>query len=113
MTRSDGRLQLVSALVFVLVFLGPVGTVLGQAPKPSPPPVPVPDVERRSEEEARALIAKSGLAVGAITRVPHNTPEGTVIDQRPSAGMHVARGTAVALKLSTGPPRTKIPDVIH
>lgn len=95
------------------------GTVISQKPKPGdelkkggsvdivlaapPSTVAVPDVTNLSESQASQEIENAGLAVGGTEQKFSSTvPEGNVIKTRPPANEEVARGSSVALIVSSG-----------
>ncbi len=59
--------------------------------------VTVPNLIRYSREQAYELLANARLEVGDITEWAADEPEGTIIDQSPSAGIRVDPGTPVEL----------------
>lgn len=64
--------------------------------------VTIPDVNRMTEQEARALIEASGLKVQTVDRVYSPVmPEGLAIETRPGAGTTVKAGEGVRLKIAT------------
>jgi eukaryotic-like serine/threonine-protein kinase len=68
--------------------------------------VQVPDVTQQSFTEASAELQDAGLAVGTTFDVPSDTVADVVLEQSPTAGTEVERGTPVELGLSTGPALT-------
>jgi PASTA domain/PKD domain len=66
--------------------------------------VTVPDVVGLSQTAAQTAITGANLTVGTITQASSAAvPSGNVISQNPVAGATVAKNTAVALEISTGP----------
>ncbi|MBA3245035.1 MAG: Stk1 family PASTA domain-containing Ser/Thr kinase [Actinobacteria bacterium] len=104
----------------------PTNTVTGQAPKAGttlvegstvrinvsigPKPIAVPDVVGTAYESAESQLQGIGFGVGR-TNVESNEPEGTVVEQVPSAGSSRAKGSTITLRVSEGPQTTAIPDV--
>jgi beta-lactam-binding protein with PASTA domain len=79
-----------------------------------PPKVSVPDVVGQTQAAAELAIAAGELVTGTIFQQSSQTvPEGSVISQSPLAGAIVVIGTPVDLVLSSGPPKTPVPDVIN
>ena len=75
-----------------------------------PPPRAVPSLAGMSEAQAREALAAAGFAANVVQE-PHDTiPKGTVISWAPSEGEQ-PKGTTVAVKVSSGPPISAIPDV--
>ncbi|MBC7329188.1 PASTA domain-containing protein [bacterium] len=69
------------------------------------PYVVIPDLRSLDEERARKLLSDLGLAVGDVSYVADRyIPFGQVISQSPAPNSRVAKGTAVYLKVSLGPP---------
>jgi RHS repeat-associated protein len=66
--------------------------------------VTVPDVVGLNQAAAQTAITGANLTVGTITQVSSATvAAGNVISQNPAANTSVAKNTAVALEISTGP----------
>ncbi len=82
-----------------------VGVVVSRGPEE----VIIPDLTRLTTDQARARLQEFGLILGSITNRPDDAPEGTVIDQRPTATLKALRNTRVALVVSSGPIHTRIP----
>ncbi|MGB2973068.1 MAG: PASTA domain-containing protein, partial [Candidatus Competibacter sp.] len=62
---------------------------------------------------AATALSNAGLTVGNVTPQTSSTvPAGTVISQNPAAGAAVARGSAVNLVVSSGPPPATVPNVV-
>jgi beta-lactam-binding protein with PASTA domain len=78
--------------------------------------VAVPDVKGLPEAEAVAALEGAGLEV-AVTRVPSDEVEGTVVAQSPAAGAEVVRGSGVQINVAarrtgTTAAAVTIPDVV-
>jgi beta-lactam-binding protein with PASTA domain len=71
----------------------------------------VPQVVGRTVAEAKRALRSVGLS-SSVSKVPSSKPHGTVLGQSPGAGAKVRRGTAVALRVSTGPALADVPDVV-
>ncbi|MEX2102332.1 MAG: PASTA domain-containing protein, partial [Gaiellaceae bacterium] len=73
----------------------------------------VPLVEGLEEGPAIAQIEAAGLEADVI-RAPstEGVPAGEVGDQDPEAGVRISEGDTVTLYVSTGPPKTVVPDVV-
>ena len=73
----------------------------------------VPDVRDKPAEEARRLLEEAGLQVDPVLReeASPDIQRGHVIDQSPSAGAQVSKGTRVNLTVSSGPETRTVPDV--
>jgi beta-lactam-binding protein with PASTA domain len=73
-------------------------------------PVAVPNVVGQTQAAATTAITSAGLTPGAITtQASANIATGNVISESPSAGASVAKGSVVALVVSTGP---AVPNVV-
>jgi len=74
--------------------------------------VSVPYVEGQREDLAVTNIVAKGLKVN-VRRQPNETfKEGTVFDQSPEGGVRVDKGGVVDIRVSTGPAKVKVPDVM-
>ncbi len=70
-----------------------------------PAPVSVPNVVGDTQAAASTAIAGAGLTLGTVTTQSSSTvASGKVISESPAAASSVARGSAVALVVSNGPP---------
>ena len=64
----------------------------------------VPNLYDKTEEEARNVLKEAGLEVGTITQSSHSEiQEGHVIAQGVESGKQLAKGSAVAITVSSGP----------
>ena len=72
----------------------------------------VPDLIGLQIAKATQSLAQAALRAQRIDSSSERTPAGEVIGQAPVAGDTVARGTAVRVQVSTGPPLLEVPDVI-
>ncbi len=105
------------------------GTVLGQQPPPgqavpvgstielsvavATPTVAVPDIIDLPESEALKALADAGLAAGTRTQASDaSIVAGNVISSNPVAATEVARLSAVAYVVSSGPALVAVPDII-
>ncbi|MBP8129444.1 MAG: PASTA domain-containing protein [Candidatus Hydrogenedentes bacterium] len=72
-----------------------------------------PDVLRKTREEAEREIKKARFRVGAVARIPDNSPRDTVLAQDPPPGANVPRQSGINLLLSAGSDRegTYMPDI--
>ena len=74
--------------------------------------VAVPQVSGLPVQQATTQVTKAGLTPKEID-VPNSTVQkGIVISTDPANGSLVARGTTVTLKVSSGAPKVKVPDVV-
>jgi beta-lactam-binding protein with PASTA domain len=75
--------------------------------------VATPRVVDKPLAEAQAAITSAGFVVGSVTTTSSSTvASGTVVDQSPSAGAVLAKGSEITLVVSKGQPQTKVPDVM-
>lgn len=74
--------------------------------------VRVPSVAGLTADDARQLLADSGLTVATARQEASNAARGEVLRSRPDAGRWVGEGTAVELIVSAGPSELTMPDVI-
>src|SRR5262249_23715338 len=90
-----------------------VGSTVALVVSSGPPQVAVPNVVGLTQAAAATAITNAGLTVGAITTASSTTvPSGSVISQNPTSGTQVVTGSAVALVVSTGPPKVATPNVV-
>lgn len=98
----------------------PTGYVIDQSPAPGemvkrgreiglvlslgPQLITVRDVTGLHRQVAQNLLTNEGFRVEAVSRYDENVPKDYVINQNPSGGSPVKRGTAVYLTISQGPP---------
>lgn len=77
------------------------------------PGVRVPNLIGRYEREVQNLLNRANLRVGNISRQHHEKyPVGVVIDQSPTTGKVIKPGSTVAITVSTGLPKTWVPNLI-
>jgi beta-lactam-binding protein with PASTA domain/tRNA A-37 threonylcarbamoyl transferase component Bud32 len=75
-------------------------------------PVPVPNVVGLKEELAKNKIVDAGLEPRVRREADLKVPAGVVIDQRPDPGARIPKGDPVTIIVSTGIPKTAVPDVV-
>jgi len=76
-------------------------------------PVSVPNVVGELQAAATTAITAVGLTVGAVTQASSaSVASGAVISETPAAASSVAKGSAVALVVSSGPPPVSVPNVV-
>jgi eukaryotic-like serine/threonine-protein kinase len=75
--------------------------------------VAVPQVSGLPVKQATEQVTKAGLVPKEIDQPNANVQKGIVISTDPANGSLVAKGTTVTLKVSSGPPKVKVPDVVH
>ncbi|MEX1181887.1 MAG: PASTA domain-containing protein [Gemmatimonadota bacterium] len=75
--------------------------------------VPVPDLVGESASDAQRALAFAGLGPLEASNIPHpSAPVGEVIAQSPLAGQQLRPGAGVLVAISSGPPRSPVPDVL-
>jgi eukaryotic-like serine/threonine-protein kinase len=75
-------------------------------------PVPVPNVVGLREQLAVNKIKDAGLEPTVERAASTDVDKGVVIDQRPDGGSRIQKGDQVTLIVSTGVPKTTVPDVV-
>lgn len=76
-----------------------------------PAPVPVPDVHGKSYDEAAAALSDLRLSAARRDEFSDTVEPGKVIGTDPPAGLLVAKGTAVTVRVSKGPELVPVPSV--
>jgi beta-lactam-binding protein with PASTA domain/predicted Ser/Thr protein kinase len=74
-------------------------------------PVAVPDVEGVAEQLAVSQIRDAGLQDLIVREASEEAKKGIVFEQDPQPGERIERGNFVTIRVSTGPPKTTVPDV--
>jgi serine/threonine-protein kinase len=72
----------------------------------------VPPVSGLTLDNARKVLADSGLSAGTVQEETSSAPRGEVLRTKPDAGRVVGEGAAVQLVVSAGPAELTMPDVI-
>jgi eukaryotic-like serine/threonine-protein kinase len=72
--------------------------------------VPVPTLVGLTQQQAIDALTGAGLTVGTITPQDSDQPAGTVLASDPKEGAQVAKGSTVAITVSSG--KVKVPSVI-
>ena len=75
-------------------------------------PVSVPNVVGIREELAVTKLEEAGFVVNTERDASRDVKEGFVIEQRPDGGTRLPEGDEVTIIVSTGVPRTTVPDVV-
>ncbi|HEX5467494.1 MAG TPA: Stk1 family PASTA domain-containing Ser/Thr kinase [Gaiellaceae bacterium] len=75
-------------------------------------PVAVPSVIGLKEQNAVNLIREAGFEPKVQRGADAKVPRGTVISQNPNPGTRIQKGDEVTLFVSTGPPKTEVPNVV-
>jgi serine/threonine-protein kinase len=113
--RSKAPLWIALAVIVVVAALVAAWAAGVFDTEEEPAPVVVPDVVGMTTDGARNALEQAGLTVSTVTEVAsEDGPAGTVIEQTPEAGEEVDEGSAVELRVSTGPAAptaVEVPDV--
>jgi serine/threonine-protein kinase len=100
------------ALATVAAFLGSMLLIRAILDNNQGGQVKVPDVRGKTVAQARELLTAQGLDVGDVVEVFHATvPPGVVADQDPLPNFTVRKGDDIALTVSKGIERVRVPDV--
>jgi len=92
----------------------PKGSIIKLTLSKGRPLVPVPEVSGMQSSEARALIEQLGLSIGKVEMEKSSVVnKGKVIASEPPAGQEVTKGTAIMLRISSGPELVTVPKVIY
>ena len=75
-------------------------------------PVSVPNVVGIREELAVTKLEEAGFVVNTERDASRDVKEGFVIEQRPDGGTRLPEGDEVTIIVSTGVPKTTVPDVV-
>jgi len=75
-------------------------------------PVAVPSVVGLKEQPAVTLIRNAGFEPVVERSANPDVEKGRVMSQNPDAGTRIQKGDRVTLLVSTGPPKTSVPDVV-
>jgi serine/threonine-protein kinase len=107
----------------------PANTVLAQDPAPgtlvdkgpssvihltvaSEPLVAVPDVRGKDQVEAQSTLQAAGFQVSIVPVADNATAAGRVVNTDPAPAAKVAKGTTIAVSVSTGPQIVAVPSVV-
>ncbi|MCS4492204.1 MULTISPECIES: Stk1 family PASTA domain-containing Ser/Thr kinase [unclassified Corynebacterium] len=73
----------------------------------------VPDLKNKKTAEANRILQKAGLELDSVVRedTSETVPEGEIIEQSPSAGSRVSKGSKVTITISTGIEQQRVPVV--
>jgi hypothetical protein len=85
----------------------------GSSGSGGPAQVSVPNVVGDTQAAATTAVTGAGLTVGAVTQASSATVvSGDIISETPAAASSVAKGSAVALVVSSGPAPVSVPNVV-
>jgi len=113
---SPGAAWVAVAVVGLLLLMAVVSVGIVQATdrasrRPPVAQVQVPSQVGRTGEAAAAELTQRGFVVDLQPEPNIIVPAGTVVGQEPVAGSKLEQGSRVVLRVSSGPPGTKVPDV--
>ena len=104
---SIARIIAISSLLFTS------GCGGGGGGSGGPSMVSIPNVVGNTQAAATTSITGAGLTLGAVTTQSSSTvASGDVISENPAAATSVAKGSAVALVVSSGPAMVAVPNVV-
>ncbi|MET7906616.1 Stk1 family PASTA domain-containing Ser/Thr kinase [Streptomyces sp. NPDC005355] len=72
----------------------------------------VPPVLRKTQSEAEKKLHSAGLEVKVVSEFSDVVPKGKVIDSKPGAGERIRDTGTVTIRVSQGPPRSEVPNVV-
>ena len=104
------RIRRIAIAVLVMVLFG-FGAARAVPYLFGPEMVDVPNVLRLTEDDATVRLERAGLEVDIQKRKDKFEPAGEVLEQEPFSGQ-LEEGTAVALVISSGPPRLKVQSLV-
>jgi beta-lactam-binding protein with PASTA domain len=76
------------------------------------PAIPVPDVTSMDPAAALAALGQAGFQATQVDEPNDGVPAGKVIGTNPEAGTPLPRGSAVTLRVSSGPTQIPVPSVV-
>jgi hypothetical protein len=116
MQQSSRRRSLVPTSLLIVLVVAAVGAVAAGfaiAYLSRPEIVSVPSLARLEQVVARSRLAQSGLGMEiGDTRFSATVPAGSVVDQDPSPGTEVEKGSIVTVVVSAGSESFAMPDVL-
>jgi Serine/threonine protein kinase len=107
---NKGLIAGIAALVTIVIVSG---VLIYMAKTGGRNEVNVPNIIGQSEDTAKGMLRQYGLNMEVKERRSSDQPEGTVIYTWPDIGMAVKKNTTVGVRLSSGPEKTEIPDVVN
>ena len=102
----------VALLALVLIGAAVAGYFMSAHPLTPVPQVAVRNYVNMPDAQAQKAIANAGLTFKATRETSDTIAPNHVIRQDPAAGTKIARGSAVQLVISTGPPTVGLRDVV-
>jgi len=74
--------------------------------------IPIPNVVGQDQAQAQNTLDTAGFTVTVKQQQDDKIAQGKVISTNPVAGTKVAKGTAITLTVSSGPPPVKVPNLL-
>lgn len=74
--------------------------------------IEIEDVTGKTYEEAKAILEQQGFIVNKSESYNNQVAKGYVVSQNPAGGRNVTKGTAVALVVSLGEDKVRVPNVV-
>jgi serine/threonine-protein kinase len=107
-SRHRGR-RLLVVLVLLAVVIWGVSTLIARTVVPSHP---VPDVHGKTVDAAQGSLSPVHLHLQVVGQVfDEIVPKDAIVSQQPPVASKVKEGSAVAVRLSAGPPPVPVPDL--
>ncbi len=103
---------ILAAFALVLVGAAAVGYIMSAHPFTPVPQVAVANYVNQPDAQAQKAIVNAGLTYKATRETSDTVAPNHVIRQAPAAGAKIARGAAVQLVISSGPPTVGLRDVV-
>ena len=103
---------MIALLALVLVAAAAAGYVMSAHPFTPVPQVAVRNYVNMPDAQAQKTIVNSGLTFKAVRQTSDTVPANHVMSQDPAPGTKIARGSAVQLIVSSGPPTVGLRDVV-
>lgn len=75
--------------------------------------IEVPDLKGQTTEEASTTLSKLGLQLDGVVKedASDKVPAGKILDQSPGAGAQVSKGSHVAITVSSGVAKVRVPNI--
>jgi beta-lactam-binding protein with PASTA domain/predicted Ser/Thr protein kinase len=115
--EEEERRRIWPVVLVVLLVLGLLAVaaffLVNSLLEPAAETVTMPDVVGLEEDEAVRRLEERNFRVNVQSEDHPTAPRGTVFDQDPDAGQEVEEGSEVTIKVSKGPPKEEVPDVVN
>jgi len=110
--RRGTTAWIVALLAIFLIGAAAAGYIMSAHPFSSAPQVAVANYVNLPDAQAQKKIVNAGLAYKATRQTSDTVPPNRIISQNPAPGTQIAKGAAVQLVISTGPPTLGLRDVV-